>query len=247
MSRGYKRINWKLAALIVLIGFTVAAAGFAVHATYGLKKSREKINILEEQLRLHQRVVYVAAEKLPRGTVITKENLRLETRYSDYPQAEFIAEDAIGMKVAQDITEGTCLMVSMLYPAEGQVREVFVAEVELPEHLQTGDRVDVRIRYNTAEDYIVLSDKELVKCDTKSGMVLRLTEEEILFLSSAIADCEIYEKTKLYVVEYPEYEQIETGNVTYIPNKEILTMLDRENTEGESRNALEQRLMQGRQ
>lgn len=247
MSRRYKRINWKLAASIVLIGFTTVAVCFAVYVTYGWKNSQKKINILEEQLRLYQRVVYVADEKLPKGTVLKKENLRQETRYSDYPQAEFITEAAIGMTIAQDIAEGTSLMVSMLYPAENQVREVFVAEAEIPEHVQTGDRVDVRIRYRTAEDYIVISDKNLVKCEAESGMVLRLTEEEILFLSSAIADCEIYENTKLYVVEYPEYEQIEAGNVTYIPNKEILMVLDRENTEGESRNALEQRLMQSRE
>ena len=124
------------------------------------------------------------------------------------------------------------------------VREVFVAEAELAGHLQTGDRIDIRIRYFNAEDYLVLADKILVKCDTDSGMVFELSEKEILMLSSAISDCRLYEKTKLYAVAYPEYQRLEAGTVNYIANREIQLILGTETTEGESRTALEQRLEQ---
>ena len=132
-------------------------------------------------------------------------------------------------------------------PEGEDVRQIFVAEAELAEHLETGDRIDVRIRYCNAEDYLILSDKILVKCETESGMVLELSEEEILLLSSAISDSRVYEGTKLYAVEYPENQKSEAGVVTYIANKDILLMLGRETTEGESRIALEQRLEQKNQ
>ena len=133
------------------------------------------------------------------------------------------------------------------YSGKEDLRQIFISEAELAEHLETGDRIDVRIRYANAEDYLILSDKALVKCEKESGMVLELSEEEILFLSSAISDSDMYEGTKLYAVEYPEYQKIQAGEVTYIPNKNILRMIGRETTKGESRIALEQRLEQKNQ
>lgn len=122
------------------------------------------------------------------------------------------------------------------------VREVYMEEVELAEHLTTGDRIDIRIRYSNAEDYLILSDKLLVRSDSAKGMILQLTEEEILMISSAITDCADYENTKVYAVEYPKDLPLDAGTVNYIAGYEILVMLGREITEGESRAALEQRL-----
>ena len=122
------------------------------------------------------------------------------------------------------------------------IREVFLAQVEMSDYLQAGDKVDIRIRYFNAKDYIVLSGKKLVKCEAGRGIVLLLAEEEILSVSSAIADCENYENTKLYAVEYPEEVDGHGGSANYISNIEILAMLGKETTEGERRIALEQRL-----
>ena len=82
--------------------------------------------------------------------------------------------------------------------------------------------------------------------DTKGtfDVSLELTEEEILLLSSAVSDSDRYKNTKLYVVEYPEYKQVETSTANYIATMEILVQLGREKTEGESRKALERRLLQ---
>ena len=66
-------------------------------------------------------------------------------------------------------------------------------------------------------------------------------------ISSAITDTELFRKTKLYVVEYPEYAGEERSPVTYIANKDVLLLLKTEKTEGESRTALEQRLLQSGQ
>ena len=127
------------------------------------------------------------------------------------------------------------------------MREVYFEGVDLPEHLQEGDKIDIRIRYFNAEEYIVLAGKKLVMSSIEKGMILTLTEDEILYLSSAMADCENYKNTKLYVVGYPEKMQSDEGPVNYIARREILAMLGKETIKGESRIALEQRLMQGEQ
>lgn len=247
MSRGGKKGRWKLffKITVCIAGLTVTV--FAGYQYDKCRKYQDRINLLEDTLSLYERVVYVASEKLPRGTVLTEDCLERQVRYSDYPKEEFISEDALGLSVAQDIPEGTCLLKSMLVSQEGDVREVYLEEVEVPEHIQEKDRIDVRIRYENAEDYIVLSDKQVHRRISENGLVLSLTEEEILLISSAIADSGVYDHVKLYAVEYPEYVPMEAGKVTYPANLEVLRLLNRENTEGESRTALEQRLLQKEQ
>jgi len=122
-------------------------------------------------------------------------------------------------------------------------REVFLPDIKLNNNIISGDRIDIRIRYDNAEDYTVLLDKKVRQCDSGTGIVLELTEEEILMISSAVADMGQYAGTSLYAAKYPENSKMAEGKVNYVPNKAVLLLLGREKTEGESRNALEERLM----
>lgn len=244
MSRGYQKNMWKKLAAAVLFLVTILVSVFAVYEFQAWTTCEEQRRVLEGQLQSYQKTVYVATERLPKGTVLTEDKLRKEVRYSEFLSEYLISVEDIGKSMLVDVEEGTWLTKNMLYEGEKNVREVFIKEIEVAEHLQTGDRVDIRLRYPNAEDYIVLLDKILVKYDSDSGIVLELTEEELLLLSSAISDCSLYEKTKLYAVEYPKYPQISMGVVTYIANKEILRMLGKEILEGERRVALELRLGQ---
>lgn len=242
MNRGRRKKVWKRTGIVCLVSAGVLLGACSAVLYRNLELCREQKNTLEARLQSYERLVYVAEEKLPKGTVISGEKVRQELRYTDMPGDVFMTEAEFGMTVVTDIPEGTCLVNAMLCSPEGDVREVFFDDAEVAEHLQTGDRVDVRIRYGNAEDYKVLTDKILWRSDSGNGIVLELSEEEILMLSSAIADGQKYDNTALYVVEYPEYRQTETGAVTYIANWEILRLLGRENIEGENRIALEQRL-----
>ena len=146
-----------------------------------------------------------------------------------------------------DIEKDTCLMDIMVCKSGDDTREFFLEGIEVPKHIQEGDRVDVRIRYGNAEEYIVLSDKVILSCESEIGITICLTETEFLMISSAISDTELYRKTMLYIVEYPEYVNMKKSPVTYMANKDVLLLLGREKTEGESRAALEQRLQQKEQ
>lgn len=203
---------------------------------------KEKQYAMEAQLQVYQKMLYVAKTKITKGTVLTEDQVKQEIRYTDQSIETFISQEDFGKAVTVDVAEGTCLTDDMLCSLTENVREVFVSEAELPEHLQNGDRVDIRIRYGNAEDYVVLADKVLTRGESGIGMLLELSEKEILMLSSAIVDCRRYEKVRLYAVGYPEYRQLESGVANYMANEEILIMLGEENTKGKSRIALEQRL-----
>ena len=224
--------------------FTVVVCFAAFWMYYELKICFNKLNVLEDQMNSYKHTVYVATEKLSKGTVVTEDKLHQEIRYSDLPNVEFVTEEAFGQTMVVDVAEGTCLTADMMHTEAKCVREVFISEVEIPDYMQSSDRIDVRIRYAHAEDYVVLADKTMLKCEPGKGMILPITEEEILFLSSSITDFEKYEDAKLYMVRYPECEYAGTGIVNYVANQEILILLGKEKTEGESRRALEKRLMQ---
>lgn len=245
MSRNFIRYSRKKReVLIFCLLFTVII--LIVYVFCEWRKSRREVLNLKEQLGLHERMVYVATEKLPKGTVLTKDKLDMQIRYSDYSEDKFLSESELGVLLSLDIEEGTCLMDFMVYEAGNSTREFYLEELEIPEHVKKGDRVDIRIRYGNAEEYVVLADKIIADCQT-DGVVICLTETELLMISSAVTDTELFRKAKLYVVEYPEYVHMETSQVNYIANRDVLLLLGREKTEGESRTALEQRLLQSTQ
>lgn len=242
--KSYKRNKWRKTAEIALVIALSASMGSLAMLYHKLEECREKLDIQEKHMTSYQKLVYATTEDLPKGTVITEENVCQELRYLDVPQELFVSQEVFGMSIKCDIKKGIYLTKEMLEYNSSQNREVFISEVELPDFIQPGDRTDIRIRYENAEDYVVLADKILISCNPSAGMVLELSEEEILLLSSAIADLNKYENTKLYAVRYPENRQQESGNVTYIAKIEILNLLEKEKSKGESRTALEERLMQ---
>lgn len=244
MNHLYRKKHWKRVGIVLLICFALAGAILSGFEYQLLNDYQQKLKNVTNQINSYRKNVYVADGELACGTVISEQNVRKEVRYMDGKEEKFLSEKDFGKKLITDISDGDCLFVDMVVPVTESVREVFLSEIELAQHLEAGNRVDVRIRYANAEDYIVLSNKYMVAYENSSGMVLRLTEEEILLLSSAIADESRYQGTRLYAVKYPEQEPMEVGNVTYIPNQKILAMLELENTKGEFRTALEWRLEQ---
>lgn len=244
MIRNYRKVKGrKIAIFITLIGITMLSLAIAVFWYSGWKRCLLEKQKLEDKINSYSRMIYVAAQNLPKGTVLTADKLNLEMRYIELNKMNFITEKEFGKTLLFDVEEGNYVTTQMLCAEPENGKEVFLAEIDFQDYVQAGDRIDVRIRYENAEDYTVLADKIVKLCDVGNGIVLELTEEEILYVSSAITDKQRYERTSLYAVKYPEYNNIITGVVSYIPNREILTLLDREKTEGEGRDALEKRLM----
>lgn len=242
MKRGQKKKYWKIAGGLVLLLFAVLAGTTAWYENSQKELYREALQNMERQVESYQHYVYVAAEELPKGTILTEENTRRELCVLNQDMEYFFSEEDLGSVVITDIPEGVSLLKVMVQCGDEKFREVYLSEVKLAGHLATGDRIDVRIRYSNAEDYIVLSDKLLLFCDNSAGMVIQMTEEEILLFSSAMADCERYDNTRLYAVKYPEFRQTEESMVNYPALQEIQEMLGISEKYGKERAALEQRL-----
>ena len=86
--------------------------------------------------------------------------------------------------------------------------------------------VDIRIRYPNGEDYIVLSGKK-IRLDNErfDKCYLQLDEREILMMSAAMYDTEVYRGTTLYTSRYLEPGIQTKSIVTYLPGAEMRELM----------------------
>ncbi len=203
----------------------MAGTGIAIKS---FKNADEERKELLKELESYEKYLFVAGENLEAGDTVTSEKVRRMLRYSDEESILYMTEEDFGKVLLAPVTEGSCIRKKDLTEEEENLREVLITEVDIPEYLKEGNRVDVRISFANAEDYVVLAEKVLVRCEKKTGIVLRLSEEEILLLSSARYDCDTYRDTELYLVKYPEEQRQEKSPVAYLPDEIVLKMLERE-------------------
>ncbi len=121
--------------------------------------------------------------------------------------------------------------------------------IHLMSNVQKGEVVDVRIMFATGQDYVVLSQKELINIDHDTSTVwMNLTPIERLKLNSAVVDTYTVKGSKLYTVRYiePYYQTVPLPDypvneyvrkrITEMP--ELVKLVDIELMKS-SRNALE--------
>lgn len=73
--------------------------------------------------------------------------------------------------------------------------------IKMYQPLRLGDYIDVRIRFTTGNDYLVLTRKKIENI-VENNIVLMVDEDELLGMSSAKADVDKYNQTMVYAVKY---------------------------------------------
>ena len=173
VRKGYrKKSRWLFLFLII----PVLAAGISGYGWYTAQMRYTEIKGVLEQLKSNRKQVYVAVTDLMRGTVLSECHVMLENRYTDELQETYISEDDFGSVLMNDIPAGTCILDMMMSKNVSDTREVYMEYIELAEYVEAGERIDVRIRFANAEDYVVLADKRILARGAENAMVLELTE-----------------------------------------------------------------------
>ncbi|MEK4983579.1 SAF domain-containing protein [Bacillus sp. FSL K6-6540] len=135
-------------------------------------------------------------------------------------------ESIVGRYVKVDLSKNAPIVESLLYEDEVITDDIRVQEfklIELPSKLKKDAYVDVRIKFPTGQDYIVLSKKKAN--DLQNATVwFDMSEEEILTMSSAIVDAYINSGT-IYALDYKDAPVQEKAKVTYPPNEKVLDLM----------------------
>lgn len=146
------------------------------------------------------------------------------------------AEDYIGKCSKADLQAGSLLVEELFAIPEvysGDMRKQTFSGISYSDSVQPGEKVDIRISFPTGEDYVVVGKKEVLETgDTQSetdetraaSLTFCLGEEELLRLSSAFIDMEIYPGTYVYALPYVDTFQ-EQAYITYPINRQVYSLL----------------------
>jgi hypothetical protein len=212
---------------------------------YYLQMVEEQRQLLEQEQANRQKV-YVVNRDLPAGTMVTEADLVAV----DIPEAG-VPENAVsdekfpvGKYTKIEIKQNTPLTTAMFYeegitPNDARYQEFDV--IFLPSDLKKDQVIDVRIKFPTGHDFIVLAKKK-VKNLVDSTVFLEMDEKEILMMSSAIVDAYL-NNGMIYALTYVDPTVQEKPAVTYPPSQEVRDLIMRDpNILAAAKRGLEERM-----
>ncbi|WP_172250858.1 SAF domain-containing protein [Saccharibacillus deserti] len=222
----------------LLAGVAGAAAALLIGAAAVIPYVRHIEKKYEgEQVVYERQIEEMNAERIPvfalkrdirAGEKIESDDLaEIEVVKATVPSDMPGKEDAVGRYAKVSLPRNTPVSSSMLYEGEVTPKDLRNQEfrlIELPSRLQTGEFIDVRVKFPTGEDFIVLSKKRTEQL--ASGTVwLRMNEREILTMSSAIVDAYLNDAS-IYAVTYVEPGLQQAAAVTYPSNARVLDLIE---------------------
>ena len=109
---------------------------------------------------------------------------------------------------------------------EERLMEMEYGFINISSHIREGDYIDVRLRFPDGSDFIVVSHKQLLSCDKEKGsIVIPVTEEELLMLSSAETDKKLYTGSRIYLSRYTDASSENVSVPDYAPSDRILELM----------------------
>lgn len=174
--------------------------------------------------------VAVLNKTIKSGTQITLADYTIKTVNS-----QNIPADAIGgitgdilVTAKIDLAVGTVLGNSMLNigakTITADMRDQEYGMIALPTQLSVGEFIDIRLQMPNGGDYIVISKKQVLKCDA-TNVTLNMCEEEINLMSNAVIEHYIMPGSKLYATVYNEAGSQAAAIGTYVPNSSVETLI----------------------
>ena len=120
-------------------------------------------------------------------------------------EKELKDEAIVGRMVKYDVSKNTLITDTVMFPKfdepTNDERMVEFNYILLPSDAYKDDYVDIRIQFTNGEDYLVVAGKKIEKCTGNTTVFFRLTEDELMRMTSASIDAFI-DDAKLYAVKY---------------------------------------------
>ncbi len=164
----------------------------------------------------------------------------------DYITLDDITEDTISKL---DLTKGTVLSKKLINKSNEKMtddlRQQEYNMIILPQQLDIGAYIDIRLRLDNGQDYIVVS-KKCVNNITEDTIWMNLYEDETLAMSCAIVEAYKMKGAKLYATTYVEPGNQANAIPTYVPSGEVYNLIQSDaNIVEETKRALRERYTEG--
>ena len=224
-KRTFKKAIIFVILVTLIVGGFIAIYMLAINpmkAVYEAQLDHAKTTLAE-----NTKSVYIATRDIEAGEKLQADNIsQIEALMSLDSQILISAED-IGSVVAVDIAANNLVTKSMILSKEydDSLRETQFDVIVLNSNLRDGDVVDVRIRFQNGEDYVVLAQKQLFHLSLPNAVCyMHLTEDELQLMASAIVDAGCYEAV-LYTVKYVASNVQSASQITYQPSEAVLEVM----------------------
>ena len=193
-----KTRNSFLLGMVITLLICSIAIGILVMQFMKLKDEQAKIN----------KTVCVLVNDIKSGGVITSADvMQIQVEYAPSNPATMVDLTSAGVMAKTDLSAGVVLSQDMIMPSgtgiQNDVRLQEFNMITLPSQMSVGDYIDIRLTIPTGQDYVVLTKKQVVNCDTDTVWI-NLSEDEILTMNNAIVESYIMTGSNLYAVTYTE-------------------------------------------
>ena len=147
---------------------------------------------------------------------------------------EYIELNSVPLIAKVSMKKNTVITTDLISKSDTAITDDLRREeynmLTLPMDLMTGDYVDIRILFPSGQNFIIVSKKEVEipqidGIDSADTIIVKLREDEILSMSSAIVDAYRTEGAKLYVTKYAEAGLQEAATPTYVVNAETAALI----------------------
>lgn len=205
-------------AIIMIILFCAVGAVYVMQTNKQIAELKVKSEVVKR---------YVFAEDMLVGDVVTASNVVLvDVKGESAPTDSFEYLDMIGRRLKMNANAKTIVTESMFYEDDKEpeldTRLQEFNMITLPSDLTEGEYIDVRLRFPTGEDYAVIVGKKVESVgaleEESNTIFLRLSEEEIDRMSSAIIESYIRDGVYLYANKYvdPSTQLFDYTRVNYV-------------------------------
>ncbi|CAH8721295.1 SAF domain-containing protein [Bacillus cereus] len=248
--------NLIYAGLVGVLITMIFSALFGIYTYKQWSKERTQIRVEYEERLQEAEVIKQKVMKQRKKVLISKRDIKAGEKLTagHFVTAEFpideLPKDIIdnpnivdGKVVKIDISKNGTVIPSMLFEegiTPNDLRNQEFKLIELPSKLKKDDFLDVRVKFPTGQDYIVLSKKKVR--DLVNGTVwYQMNEKEILKMSSAIVDAYL-NNASIYGLSYVDPYMQKDAIVTYPANKQVLDLIEADpNIVGVAKTELERR------
>ena len=212
-----------------------------------------QLNKLQTQIKTQEansKNVYVVSKNINSGETVTLSGLKQVSVITDAIPADALTSSSITENTIAkiDLKAGTVVTTAMVAESDDQTtKDVRVQEynmIVLPSQIKNEDYIDIRLRMPNGTDYIVASKKK-VEIPTIDGVEsantirVKMNEEEILTMSSAIVEAYWATGSVLYATTYAEPGMQEQATPTYLASNSVIELMNNDpNIELVARNAL---------
>ncbi len=247
MRRGTKNKLWIGLLIIILVLTSAATTAYFYHDQIRQvrqegKTTRQALEEeIEELLNRSLEYVLVYAKDIRAGQTIKESDLMFVGIEPSIKPEDAIEDKTmvIGQKAKFKKSKYTYVSMDNLYEASkllGDIREVEFSYIKLPSKIASHDQIDLRLKFPSGQDYIVLAKKEIKDLDRLYGednllksetFWLHLDEGEIIRMGSAIVDAYM-NGADFYVTKYVEPFIQDPSEVTYPENFPVLDMISKD-------------------